>query len=123
MKILILDDNKVQVGLMQLYLERAKHSTVTALTVDEAKDIILKSSDIDLALVDLSLPGEDGISFLDFLKEKNIKIPVIITTGVDHHILIDIAKKYQVQYLRKPFVSTEILKTIDILFKETGDGR
>lgn len=112
MTILIIDDNAIQVSLMRLYLERYPDFILfSAYNVLDGIQIF-QNNQIDLCLLDLSLPGQDGTVFLDFLNSLEIQIPVILITGVHFNLIKEISKKYNTYYLRKPFIEEELIKLI-----------
>ena len=69
----------------------------------EAIDII-NEGEIDLILLDLIMPIKDGFFVLDYIKEKNISIPVIVTTSYNEDETIRRVSEYGVKYYAlKPY--------------------
>jgi len=67
----------------------------------------------DLVLLDVMMPGTDGIDVLSQLKKLNPSIPVIILSGVDHvKTVVEAIKLGAADYLSKPFEDEELELTI-----------
>jgi CheY-like chemotaxis protein len=78
--ILVVDDNVAQLRLVSAVLERAGHPVRVALDADEAI-AILKSFRPHLILMDIQLPGIDGITLTRMLK-SNPSMRDILIVGV-----------------------------------------
>lgn len=75
----------------------------------------------DLVLLDLMLPEKNGFQVLKELREKNIKIPVLIMTAKES--LDDKGHGFELgadDYLTKPFYLEELKMRIQALLKRTG---
>ena len=83
--ILIIDDDHSLLRLTQMILERIGYSSKIAGSVSSAKEILLnEDGSVDLIILDLMMPGEDGLSFIQWLEnDSNINpgIPVILNTA------------------------------------------
>lgn len=84
MKILVADDHRLIVEAVKAKLSELECGVtfVLALTVDEI--FAGASEDVDLAVVDLNMPGADGHSHIDELRRRYPKLPVIVLSGDDH---------------------------------------
>jgi len=81
-RILVVDDNSVNLKLASEVLEAEGYAIVTAGDAELAQEI-LKHTKPDLILMDIALPGMDGLTLTRKLKDdKNLKhIPVIALTA------------------------------------------
>ena len=81
--ILIVEDDSFISGLLQRKFDQENYGIFNATNADNAFEI-LKKNKIDLILLDIILPGTDGIAFLGSVKkEPSYKdIPVIITSNL-----------------------------------------
>ncbi len=113
-KILIVDDNEELLGAISRLLEMQGHSTLTALSGEEALEIARKESP-DLILLDWILPGIDGIEVCRKLKseESTRGIMILLVTGrgsVDNRIEgLDAGAD---DFIPKPFKHPELLARI-----------
>ena len=80
--VLIVDDDPTQRRLLQAVVEKSGFSTLQADNGDAALGMILSDSQtIDVMLLDLVMPGRDGMDILQELNEKGSALPVIVLTG------------------------------------------
>ncbi len=102
----------------------AKYLRKNAYRVSEAKDAasarqVLSSNAIDLVVLDIMMPGEDGLSLCRFLQTNN-SIAVILLTAMndetDRIIGLEIGAD---DYLTKPFNPRELLARIKAVLRRT----
>jgi len=87
-KILLIEDNEADYKLIELTLEDAsiKFDLLHAETLFEGLEII-QNKEVDLALLDLSLPDSSGFKTLSRFLEKAAHVPVILLTGMNNEII------------------------------------
>ena len=109
--LLIVDDDKEIRNLLTDYLEQADYR-VTAVGDGKAMRRVLESNRIDLVILDLMLPGEDGLTLCRELRGKT-NLPVLMLTArgdeVDRIIGLEMGAD---DYLAKPFNPRELLARI-----------
>jgi len=111
-KILVVDDEATMVKLLQSRLETVGFAVVPAYSGQEALDKFSKEK-IDLALVDVVMPGMGGIEVLKKLKKMNSNLPVVIMTAYDSpKTARDSQKQGAMEYVKKPFDPDELIKII-----------
>lgn len=67
----------------------------------------------DLVLLDMRLPGMDGIEVLDGLKRIDDSVPVVMITGYGHiQSAVDVMKLGASEYLQKPFENAQLVETV-----------
>jgi len=114
MKVLICDDEYATRFMTKSYLDMLGLETVEASNGKEALEIMQKE-DIDLIIIDYSMPGMTG---LEVLKEINGKIPSISLTSEGFTAETEEElKKYASDYLVKPVNQSVLVETIE---KVTG---
>ena len=81
MKILVADDHRLVVEAVKTKLSELGSGVVfvLALTVDEL--FAGFSDDVDLAVVDLNMPGAEGHSHVDELRRRHPSVPLIVLSG------------------------------------------
>jgi adenylate cyclase len=107
--VLIADDDKNIRELLQAYLESSGCRAILARNGDEALDI-LEREPIDLALLDISMPGKNGLEVCRAMRaEKRTRlIPVMIVTALDSERLQAIDSGAD-EFLAKPVDSVLLL--------------
>jgi DNA-binding response OmpR family regulator len=109
--ILIVEDDRVLVDVFSQTLVQAGYTVHVAGDGREMREVI-EATPIDLVLVDIGLPGEDGLTLTRFLREHT-QVGVIIVTGrtdpVDRVIGIEIGAD---DYLSKPVFPRELLARV-----------
>lgn len=114
-KILIVDDSM----LIRNLIGKAISSTYALLNADDgnkALEIIRANPNIYGILLDLNMPNSNGFDVLNYLKENNYRIPVVVITGDDTKETIEKAFTYNiVDVLNKPFNDENIKRVLETI--------
>lgn len=111
-KLLVVDDDRNLVELIQMRLEKADYEVETSLNEDEAVEKA-REQVFDLALVDLQLVNKDGITLMEELHRILPEMPVIILTAYGSiESAVDAIKRGAYSYLTKPFEHRDLLLQI-----------
>ncbi len=87
-------------------LRELGYSVVEAGSGGAALDLIERTRDIDLAIVDFAMPGMNGVEVAQQAKQKRPGLPILFITGfVDHAALSGIE---QAEILGKPFTLADL---------------
>ena len=117
MNILIIEDEYKVAEALKEGLEHEGYGVDLAHTGEDGF-FLLNSKQYDLLLLDLMLPGRDGIEILKTIRNKKLNIPVLILTArdtVEDRVLgLDSGAD---DYLIKPFAFPELLARIRALLK------
>jgi Response regulators consisting of a CheY-like receiver domain and a winged-helix DNA-binding domain len=115
MKILIIEDEKELVGTIKSFLEPEGFLCETALTYFEAEDS-LSTYIYDIIILDLTLPGGDGLDLIKLIKDKNRQAGLLIVSAknsLDDKIRgLDMGAD---DYITKPFHLAELNSRIKSL--------
>ncbi len=121
-KILMVDDDLRMRELLQRYLTEQGFSIKTV-SDSAAMDTVLKAEKFDLLVLDLMLPGEDGLAICRRLRGNNINTPIIMLTArgdeVDRIIGLEMGAD---DYLPKPFNPRELLARINAVMRRHGQN-
>jgi DNA-binding NtrC family response regulator len=102
-KVLTIDDEQNFTEEIHEYLQKTGYESYTANAVRPGL-AILKKTDIDLLILDIRLPGANGLDVLKQVKEEYPKIEVIIVSAHgDMDSVIQAMRHGALDYLRKPF--------------------
>jgi two-component system OmpR family response regulator len=117
--IAIVDDHKEIRGLLSRYLSENGYRVSTAEDANEMRRL-LETSVPDLVILDIMMPGEDGLSLCRFLRETT-NIPVILLTAIsaetDRIIGLEIGAD---DYVTKPFSARELLARVKAVLRRTN---
>jgi len=123
MNILIVEDDEQSRRLLEILLKKEGYKTTALGSVLQAFEHIRKGT-IDLILMDVGLPGLDGISFTQKIKKypELRSIPIIAITGHPKEFLEGHALRSGCDaYLEKP-VNTSVLLKLVVQF-DHSDGK
>ena len=112
-KLLIVDDDRNLLELMRMRLESAHYEVTAAADEHEAKEAMQRAV-FDLAVIDLQLVQQDGISLMEELRQVNPEMPVIILTAHGSiETAVEAMRRGAYTYLTKPFDARELLLHIE----------
>jgi CheY-like chemotaxis protein len=110
--ILVVDDEPLICELLVTALQRAGHTTVTVNSGEEAL-LALSHDRFDVAVVDIRLPGIDGVSVLEHVLTAPARPSVILMTGYPDPATEErLAELDHEGLLRKPFSIREVVELI-----------
>ena len=122
--LLVVDDDDRIRDLLKEYLTRAGFR-VTAAAGGAPARRLLATLDFDLAVVDVIMPGEDGLSLTKWLREQrgaSGKTPVLMLTArTETGDRIEGLKLGADDYLGKPFEPEELLLRIEAILRRARD--
>src|SRR5215470_9239282 len=108
-QILVVDDELNLSILIQALLEHAGYQVILASGGEEAL-AHAAAGEPDLAIVDLLMPGMDGLTLLEHLLRQHPDLPVLMLTG--HGTVAHAMQKGAYDFLTKPFDSTDLLTRV-----------
>jgi two-component system phosphate regulon response regulator OmpR len=118
--ILIVDDEPDVREVLEEYLVAHGYVAVGAENADAAK-AIAATQPVDLALVDIHMPGEDGLSLARHLRERYAGVAIIMLTSaatvVDRIVGLEMGAD---DYVPKPFDPREVLARIKSVLRRTS---
>jgi two-component system, OmpR family, phosphate regulon response regulator OmpR len=116
-KILMVDDDARMRELLQRYLTEQGFNIKTVADAKEM-DTVLATDSFDLLVLDLMLPGEDGLGICRRLRGNKVVTPIIMLTArgdeVDRIIGLEMGAD---DYLPKPFNPRELLARINAVLR------
>jgi len=105
--ILVADDNRGFADLVAATLEDAGYEVVTAST-GLAAVACVEQNEVDLAVLDVLMPGISGDAVAERLRQASPGLPVLLMTGADE----DYAAGSGLPVLRKPFPQEDLLDAV-----------
>ncbi len=117
-RILIVDDEDLQRMTMKSRLQSAGYTVDTAAGGEEALRL-MKDTRIDIVLLDIRMPGMDGIETLNMITRDFPQIEVVMMTGfADFITAVECLKSGARDYLVKPIHPTELVTRLNTLVRE-----
>lgn len=118
-KILVVDDEVSTRRLMEQTLSKKGYEVMTASSGDEGLKIVMDESP-ELILLDIQLPGMDGIEVLQKIRKINKDTVVIMATAMDDlKVAVSAMKLGAYDYISKPFHIDDLILTVNKAM-ETG---
>lgn len=114
--LLIVDDDERIRGLLQKFLIRSGYLVTTARNVAQARRL-MEGLEFDLLVLDVMMPGEDGISFTRNLRRLQAVPVLLLTARGETSNRIEGLEAGADDYLVKPFEPKELLLRINAILR------
>jgi len=118
--ILIVDDEPDVRDVLEEYFVAHGYAAIGAESALAAKALVAQRP-VDLALVDINMPGEDGLSFARFLRERHATVAVVMLTSastvVDRIVGLEMGAD---DYVPKPFDPRELEARVKSVLRRTS---
>ncbi len=123
-RIMVVEDNRINRILVIRILEKRGYNTIVAKDGFEAVNLVKNGEKIDLVLMDIQMPGMDGMEALKLIREfenssgGGRRVPVIALSA---HVMKDDVNKFLASgfdsYVSKPFNSNDLMARIESFLK------
>ncbi|KRL87014.1 DNA-binding response regulator [Lacticaseibacillus pantheris DSM 15945 = JCM 12539 = NBRC 106106] len=122
-KILVVDDEPAIVTLLKYNLE-AEHYAVTSTGDGQDAVALALNNEFDFIILDLMLPGMDGIDVTKELRKADVTTPIMILTAKDSEADKIIGLELGADdYVTKPFSPREIIARIKAIERRVGNAK
>jgi two-component system nitrogen regulation response regulator NtrX len=111
-RILVIDDEAAIRDSLRMTLEYEGYEFIGAATGQEGLALVEREAP-DLVLLDVKMPGMDGIEVLERLRNMNESLPVVVVSG--HGTIstaVEATKKGAFDFIEKPFASERVLVSL-----------
>ncbi len=111
-RILVIDDEAAIRDSLRMTLEYEGYEFLAAATGQEGLALVEREAP-DLVLLDVKMPGMDGIEVLERLRNMNESLPIVVISG--HGTIstaVEATKKGAFDFIEKPFASERVLVSI-----------
>lgn len=109
--ILVIDDSKSQLAMVEAIYQKRNYTVLTATSGKEGLEI-LNNNHIDLIILDLEMPEMNGEQLLEKIRsdEQTLKTPVIILSGTENMDMVArVLKSGADDFIKKPFLVEELV--------------
>ena len=107
-RVLIVEDHQLSRRLYGRWLVGAGYEVHLAGSADEATGLLNMAS-FDLALVDVSMPGRDGLWLSEYIRRRHPHVSIVFVTGVEELPASETLSPGVVGYLLKPIEREDLL--------------
>ncbi|MFC2096768.1 sigma-54-dependent transcriptional regulator [Bacteroidota bacterium] len=119
-QLLVVDDTKITVEILQRNLEKQGYKVFTAQNVSEALSI-LENNFIDLVITDNKMPKVSGIELIKHVRENFKNTEVVMITGyASIEGAVQAIKAGAEEYLAKPFTDEELFTIVKTVLNKTN---
>lgn len=123
-KLLVVEDEIAIREFEVINLKRAGYEIAEAGSGEEALAIYEEQGDFDIALLDISMPGMDGLTLCKELRQRSPGLGIIMLTARTQEM--DKIRGLMLgadDYITKPFSPTELLARVDSLYRRVEFNR
>ncbi|GAA3720958.1 response regulator transcription factor [Salinicoccus jeotgali] len=118
-KILVVDDEPSIVTLIKFNLEKAGYIVITAEDGRQGLDLSLTEKP-DLIVLDLMLPGMDGMDVCKTLRQEKVETPILMLTAKDEEFDKILGLELGADdYMTKPFSPREVVARVKAILRRT----
>ena len=113
MNILLIEDTESIIKGLTYSFEKNNYNLTVKTTIKDSKDYLINNSDIDLIILDITLPDGNGFELFENTI-KSLRVPTIFLTAKDEEY--DIVKGLNVgaeDYITKPFSTKELMARVN----------
>jgi two-component system phosphate regulon response regulator OmpR len=121
--ILVVDDEPGVREVLEEYLTAHGYTAIGADSAAAARKLVAKEP-VDLALIDIHMPGEDGLTLARYLRERHAGVAIVMLTSatavVDRIVGLEMGAD---DYVPKPFDPRELLARVRSVLRRTSSAR
>jgi two-component system response regulator PilR (NtrC family) len=111
--ILVVDDEEIMREILETLLSREGYNVRLASSGAEGLEVV-RSTPIDAAIVDVMMPGMDGLQVLEAIHDIDDQLPVLMITALaSMETAVSAMKKGAFDYITKPFKNDEVLVVLN----------
>jgi CheY-like chemotaxis protein len=121
--ILVVDDEEAVLDVIRRFLEIAGHHVTCVTTGKEAVALLSNGRQVDLVILDLMIPREEGTATFEQVRQHRPGIPVLLCTGLlQADPAPPLLQAPSVSLLRKPFRMHELWYAVNQALALTPEG-
>lgn len=119
--LLVVDDDPLTCSKIKIYFEAQGYEVLVAGNGEEMWQL-LRLGQVDVVLLDIGLPGKDGLELARELRAQNAHLGLILVTGRDDYVdkIVGLESGAD-DYVTKPFNTRELLARVKIVLRRLRD--
>jgi two-component system, NtrC family, response regulator AtoC len=111
--VLVVEDEAISRRALTALLESSGYPTIPAKSAEEALRLVSNGTVPRIALVDLDLPGMNGIDLISRLEKGNPGILAVLITATSRERLDRLLHEHRLIYFRKPLNFNDLLHVLE----------
>jgi len=116
LRVFIIDDNEMTRGLLRVIIQGDQYDVVGEAASAEAARLRLRSIRADIICLDVVMPDGDGLTLLNWIREKQPKAAVLmVTASTDRSTVEQALRNGAKAYIVKPFNPGTVMDTLNKL--------
>lgn len=116
LRVFIIDDNEMTRGLLRVIIQSDEYDVVGEAASAEAARLRLRSIRADIICLDVVMPDGDGLTLLNWIREKQPKAAVLmVTASTDRSTVEQALRNGAKAYIVKPFNPGIVMDTLNKL--------
>lgn len=121
-RILIVDDDLDVLRICSRALENVGYTVLASSSAEQARQYI-EHEDLQLAIIDIHMPNEDGISLLRYVHQLHPLLPTMLITGYPaaFNTVIESIRLRAQEFLCKPFTMQQLLEAVASSLDKSAD--
>jgi len=120
-KVLIVEDEKIIRDFVIINLKRSGYEVIEASSGEEGIELFNSNPDIDIAILDVMLPGIDGFTVCDTIRKKSNTVGIIILSAKAQEMdKVTGLMTGADDYIPKPFSPSELTARVDSLYRRVN---
>jgi len=115
-RVLLAEDDRSFRRYLEIFLKRAGYDLVLAVDGQEARNLLLEGTTVDIVVTDAIMPSLNGYQLSKFIKDtpELSHLPIVLLSALEPHDVQN-ETQYVDAFLVKPFSNEELLSCLDSL--------
>jgi two-component system chemotaxis response regulator CheY len=114
LRVFIIDDNEMMRGLLRVIIQGDKYDVVGDAATAESAQLRLRSIRADIICLDVVMPDGDGLTLLNWIREKQPEAAVLMVTASTDRATVEQSLRNGAKgYIVKPFNPGTVMDTLD----------
>jgi cyclic di-GMP phosphodiesterase len=118
--VLLVDDEPMVLEMCTTILKLGGYTVLVASNGAEALRLLQSAGAIDIALLDVMMPGMNGLELAKHIRSSNPAIPIVLMTGYSAEDIAEVVSGNDYRIIWKPFKTASLLQMIENSLGETG---
>jgi CheY-like chemotaxis protein len=120
--VLVVDDDKLFLGLVREELKKAGFDVAVAETAPQAHDVLAQRS-VHAIIMDVVMPDTDGLELLPLFRKAHPTLPVIVVSGRASFLTgVQAMRQGAADFLRKPLNFEELIRSVTSAIRHSREG-